>query len=116
MPRHCEPRIAQFSSNVWNWSSPAAYEEPIRLGLELEFANQLPGVTHTKGARRLPMTRSDTTIMEDVRCPRRQFWQPTIKPSDVPRLINTNALADPLQFVLFSDLNRWAAKGIGGYN
>lgn len=62
------------------------------------------------------MTRSDTTIMEDVRCPRRQFWQPTIKPSDVPRLINTNALADSLQFVLFSDLNRWAAKGIGGYN
>ncbi len=48
--------------------------------------------------------------------PKEAVLQPTIKPSDIPRLINTNALADSLQFVLVSDLNRWAAKGLEGYN
>ena len=43
-------------------------------------------------------------------------WQSVIKLSDVPTLINTNALADSQQMVLFSDLNSWAANGVGGYN
>lgn len=43
-------------------------------------------------------------------------WQSVIKLSDVSTLNNTNALADSQQLVLFSDLNSWAANGVGGYN
>ena len=35
---------------------------------------------------------------------------------DVPSLINTNARADYLQLVLFSDVNSWVANCVGGYN
>ncbi|MFM7804276.1 MAG: type II secretion system protein [Verrucomicrobiota bacterium] len=48
--------------------------------------------------------------------PKEAGWQPILKLSDVMRLVNTNALADSQQFVLFSDLNSWAANGVGGYN
>ena len=43
-------------------------------------------------------------------------WQSVIKLTDIATLINTNALADSQRMVLFSDLNSWAANGVGGYN
>ncbi len=48
--------------------------------------------------------------------PRQAGWQSVVKLSDVSTLVNTNALADSQQLVLFSDLNSWAANGVGGYN
>ena len=48
--------------------------------------------------------------------PKEAGWQSAIKLTDVSTLINTNALADSQQMVLFSDLNSWAANGVGGYN
>lgn len=50
------------------------------------------------------------------RMPREAGWQSVIKLTDVLTLVNTNALADSQQMVLFSDLNSWAANGVGGYN
>ena len=43
-------------------------------------------------------------------------WQSAIKLTDIPTFINTNALADSQRLVLFSDINSWAANGVGGYN
>ncbi|MBM3821600.1 MAG: type II secretion system protein [Verrucomicrobia bacterium] len=43
-------------------------------------------------------------------------WQSVIKLGDLPNLVNTNALAETQKLVLFSDLNSWAANGVGGYN
>ncbi len=48
--------------------------------------------------------------------PKEAGWQSILKLSDVPSVTNTNAFADTTQFVLFSDLNSWAANGVGGYN
>ncbi len=48
--------------------------------------------------------------------PKAAGWQSVIKLTDVPTVINTNALADAQPMVLFSDLNSWAANGVGGYN
>ena len=48
--------------------------------------------------------------------PKEAGWQSVSKLTDTSTLINTNALADGQQLVLFSDLNSWAANGIGGYN
>jgi prepilin-type N-terminal cleavage/methylation domain-containing protein len=43
-------------------------------------------------------------------------WQSVTKLTDSLTLINTNALAETQQLVLFSDLNSWAANGVGGFN
>ncbi len=43
-------------------------------------------------------------------------WQSAIKLTDIPILVNTNALAESERMVLFSDMNSWAANGVGGYN
>ncbi len=48
--------------------------------------------------------------------PKEAGWQSAIKLTDIPILINTNALADSERLVLFSDINTWAANGVGGYN
>ena len=48
--------------------------------------------------------------------PKEAGWQSVIKLTDVSSLLNTNALADSRQMALFSDLNSWAANGVGGYN
>ena len=48
--------------------------------------------------------------------PKAAGWQSVIKLTDASTLINTNVLADSPQMVLFSDLNSWAANGVGGYN
>ena len=43
-------------------------------------------------------------------------WESMIKLTDISSLANTNPLAGGAQMVLFSDLNSWAANGVGGYN
>ena len=48
--------------------------------------------------------------------PKEAGWQSVQKLSDVITLVNTNSLAESDRFVLFSDLNSWAANGVGGYN
>ncbi len=48
--------------------------------------------------------------------PKEAGWQSVIKLTDSLTLINTNALAETQQLVLFSDLNSWAANGVGGFN
>lgn len=48
--------------------------------------------------------------------PKEAGWQSVIKLTDVSTLINTNALSDAQQMVLFSDPNSWADNGVGGYN
>ncbi len=48
--------------------------------------------------------------------PKAAGWQSVIKLTDIATLINTNAQAEAQPMVLFSDLNSWAANGVGGYN
>ena len=48
--------------------------------------------------------------------PKEAGWQSVLKLTDVSTVINTNALADSQLMILFSDLNSWAANGVGGYN
>lgn len=43
-------------------------------------------------------------------------WESMIKLTDIPSLSLTNTLARDPQMVLFTDLNSWAANGVGGYN
>ena len=48
--------------------------------------------------------------------PKAAGWQSVLKLTDVPTLTNLNAMGDSQPMVLFSDLNSWAANGVGGYN
>lgn len=48
--------------------------------------------------------------------PKEAGWQSVIRLTDVATFSNTNALAEPERLVLFSDMNSWAANGVGGYN
>ncbi len=48
--------------------------------------------------------------------PKEAGWQSVAKLGDVPTLVVPDPLAESDRFVLFSDMNSWAANGVGGYN
>ncbi len=48
--------------------------------------------------------------------PKEAGWQSALKLTDISTVINTKAFADTPRMVLFSDINSWAANGVGGYN